>query len=295
MIRKRKKIAYVINPNAGVSNKVLILDQIKLHTPASFDYEIINWETPEQGGEIMKRILSGGFSIAAAVGGDGTVNELSKALIGTDISLAIIPVGSGNGLARHLKIPLDVKKALELISKGDEKKIDSCFINEKAFFCTSGIGFDAHIGKLFSESAHRGFSTYAKITLTQLFRYKSSDYNLTFSEQKIKRKAFLITFANASQYGNDAFIAPQASVGDGLIDVCILKPFKMWDLPSLAWKMFNRSIDTSSFMETFKVSEVSVERLGTGPAHYDGEPAEMGANLLVRIIPKSLRVITPST
>ncbi len=294
MIRKRKKIAYVINPNAGLMNKEQIIVQIKLHSPSALDYEIILWETPEQGKEITKRIVDEGFSIAAAVGGDGTVNEVSKALVGTDVALAIIPIGSGNGLARHLKIPLNVRKALELITWGEEKKIDSCFINEKAFFCTSGIGFDAHIGKLFAESRNRGFSTYAKITIAQLFRYECAVYNLTFDKKQIQRKAFLITFANASQYGNDAFIAPRASVGDGLIDVCILKPFHFWDLPALAWKMFHRSIDKSDFMETFKVSEVDVERTNTGPTHYDGEPGTMGSSLRIRILPRSLRVITPT-
>jgi diacylglycerol kinase (ATP) len=294
MIRKRNKIAYVINPNAGVLDKEQLIRQIRLHSPAALDYEIILWEYPEQGDQITRRIIAEGFSIAAAVGGDGTVNEISKALVGKDVSLAIIPVGSGNGLARHLKIPLNTRKALELITWGEAKQIDSCFINGKAFFCTSGIGFDAHVGKLFSESPTRGGATYAKIIIAQLLKYKCSDYNLTFNKQQINRKAFLITFANASQYGNDAFIAPQASVGDGLIDVCILKPFNFWDMPALAWQMFHRSIDKSSFMETFKVTEVDVERTSTGPTHYDGEPEIMGARLHIRILPKSLRVITPT-
>lgn len=289
----RRKIAYIVNPNAGVLDKKQIIELIKKHTPVGVDYEIINWESPPQGKEITKRVIAEAFSTAVAVGGDGTVNEISKALVGTDISLAIIPIGSGNGLARHLKIPLDITKAIQLIGQGEERIIDSCFINGKAFFCTSGIGFDAHIGKLFAESKTRGFSTYAKITISQLMRYKPVEYNLTINNETIKRKAFLITFANASQYGNDAFIAPQASVKDGLIDVCILKPFKFWNVPSIAWKFFNKSINSSAFMETYKVSEVDVEREATGPAHYDGEPDLMGAKLTIRIKPSSLRVIAP--
>jgi diacylglycerol kinase (ATP) len=290
----RKKIAYIVNPNAGVLDKKQIVELIKAHTPVGIDYEIINWEAPEQGKEITRRVIDEKFSTAVAVGGDGTVNEISKALVDSSISLAIIPIGSGNGLARHLRIPLDVKKAIQLIAKGEERIIDSCFINGKAFFCTSGIGFDAHIGKLFAESTTRGFSTYAKITIGQLMRYKPVEYSLTINNEKIRRRAFLITFANASQYGNDAFIAPQASVKDGLIDVCILKPFKFWNVPSIAWKFFNKSINNSSFMETYKVSEVDVERDFNGPAHYDGEPDVMGSKLTIRIKPASLRVIAPS-
>jgi len=290
----RKKIAYILNPNAGVTDKKEIVGLIKLHSPSSMDFEIIHWEYPEQGKQIMARIISEHFTVAVAVGGDGTVNEISKALIGTDIRLAIVPIGYGNGLARHLKIPLNTKEAIRLIAGGEEKRIDSCYINDKPFFCTSGIGFDAHIGKLFAESTHRGFSTYAKITLSQLFRYRPATYRLTINKKQILRKAFLITFANASQYGNNAFIAPHASVGDGLIDICILKPFKIWDLPFIVWKMFHRSIDRSHFMETYQASEVEVSRETNGPTHYDGEPEVMGQQLLIRILPSSLRVITPS-
>jgi diacylglycerol kinase (ATP) len=289
-----KKIAYIINPNAGVLNKKEIIAQIKLHSPACMEYEIINWEYPGQGTAITNRIISEKFTIAVAVGGDGTVNEISKALIGTNIPLAIIPIGSGNGLARHLNIPMNIKDAIRLIAGGSEISIDSCFINDRAFFCTSGIGFDAHIGKLFSESSHRGLATYVKITLRQLLTYRPATYILTINKEKIKRKAFLITFANASQYGNDAFIAPRASVGDGLIDVCILKPFNFWDLPFIVWKIFHRTIDKSIFMETFRVSEVEVERDAYGPTHYDGEPDVMGSRLNIRIQPGSLRVIAPS-
>jgi diacylglycerol kinase (ATP) len=289
----RKKIAYIINPNAGIGNKEDIVRQIKSHTPAYLDYEIIYWETPGQGKEITDRVLRENFSVAVAVGGDGTVNEISKALIGTKVALAIIPIGSGNGLARHLKIPLDVKNAIHVILHGEAISMDSCFINGKAFFCTSGIGFDAHIGKLFAEAKQRGFGTYVRITIGQLLSYRAAVYNLKINKESIERKAFLITFANASQYGNDAFIAPDASVGDGLINVCILKPFNFWDLPSIVWKMFHRSINTSHFMETYKAAEIEVEREGMGPAHYDGEPDEMGSKLRIHVQPNSLWVIAP--
>ncbi|MFI5148282.1 MAG: diacylglycerol/lipid kinase family protein [Bacteroidia bacterium] len=290
----RKKIAFIINPNAGVSNTETIIKQIKEHTPNYVDYEIILWDAPAQGKEITDRVLKEHFSVAVAVGGDGTVNEVSKALVGTEVALAIIPIGSGNGLARHLKIPLDVKNAIHVILHGEAIKMDSCFINDKAFFCTSGIGFDAHIGKLFAEAKTRGFSTYVRITISQLLSYRAVSYSLRMNKEEIKRKAFLITFANASQYGNDAFIAPHASVGDGLIDVCILKPFKFWDLPGIVWKMFHKTIDHSHFMETYRASEIEVEREGKGPAHFDGEPDEMGARLRIHIQPSSLSVITPA-
>jgi diacylglycerol kinase (ATP) len=278
MARSRKKIAYIINPNAGSADKRKLVPLIRLHSPISFDYEIIYWNDPAEGSLITRRIIAEGFSVAVAVGGDGTVNEISKTFVGTDIALAIIPIGSENGLARHLKIPMDIRKAIELIAAGERQAIDSCSIN----------------GKFFSTCRRRSFSAYAKITFLQFFRYRSAEYELHLNKEQFHRKAFLITFANASQYGNNAYIAPGASVLDGLIDVCILKPFRFWDLPLIVWKIFHRTIDQSRFLETFRASEVDVLRRNPGPAHCDGESEILGPLLSIRILPHSLQFITPS-
>ena len=292
-MEKIKKAVFIINPVAGGGNKGPVVQQIKKYLRNDISYEIINWDFPHQKTEIIKRIKENDFDLAVAVGGDGTINQVAQAVANTNKKLAIIPVGSGNGLARHLQIPLDVKAAIDVINNGKSICVDSCNVNDLFFVCTSGIGFDAHIGKLFAESKTRGFYTYFKLTMSQFMSYKPEDYKLFIDDKEISAKAFLITFANASQYGNNAYIAPQADIQDGLIDVCILKPFNAWNVVSLGWRMFNKTIHRSPLMETYRAKTLLVKRTTSGPVHYDGEPNEMGELLRYEILPSSLNVLVP--
>ena len=166
-------------------------------------------------------------------------------------------------------------------------------MNGVFFACTSGIGFDALIGKLFAESKTRGFYTYFKLTMSQFMNYQPQDYKLFIDEKEINTKAFLITFANASQYGNNAYIAPQADIQDGFIDICILKPFSAWNVLALGMRMFNKNIHQSPFMETYRTRNLLVKRAKSGPVHYDGEPHEMGEVLRYEILHSSLNVLVP--
>ena len=292
-MEKIKKAVFIINPVAGGGDKQPVLQQIKKYLLNDISYEIINWDSPHQKTEIIKCIKESNFDLAVAVGGDGTINQVAQAVANSDKKLAIIPVGSGNGLARHLQIPLNVKAAIDVINKGKSICIDSCNVNGLFFVCTSGIGFDALIGKLFAESKTRGFYTYFKLTMSQFMKYKPQDYQLFINEKEINTKAFLITFANASQYGNNVYIAPQANIHDGMIDVCILKPFNLWNVPALGMRMFNKTIHRSPFMETYRTKNLLVKRNKSGPVHYDGEPHEMGELLRYELLPSSLNVLIP--
>lgn len=258
------------------------------------EHSIMIWERPEQRNEISDAVQHGGYDIVVAVGGDGTINMVAQAAMNANVSLGIVPIGSGNGLARHLHIPLETAEAINLINTGEEMAIDCGSVEGIPFFCTSGIGFDALIGDLFANSTSRGFSTYFRITLGQLLRYRPLEYTIHMSGKSIARKAFLITIANASQYGNDAFIAPQASITDGYLDICILKPFKFWHIPGLAIRMFRRTITSSPLYETYKAKGLEVVRKESGPVHYDGEPLMLGLKLRYEANPASLRVIVPS-
>ena len=290
---KKLRAAFIINPVAGGKDKTGLIEEIKQYIDKDIDYEIIFWEFKKQKKAIRQMLREKGFDIAVAVGGDGTVNQVARAVRFTDTALAIIPSGSGNGLARQLNIPLTVKESVQLIGKGKEIYIDGCSINNKIFFCTAGTGFDAHIGKLFAKSKNRGFYSYFKITVGSLLSYKPQLYSLNIDGKEVNVKAFLITFANASQFGNDAFIAPQADIQDGLIDVCILKPFKFWHVPGLAVKMFKKKFNESHLYEAYKAKNVLVTRQTEAPVHYDGEPKKMGTELEIKIYPAALKVIVP--
>ncbi|MFI5151145.1 MAG: diacylglycerol/lipid kinase family protein [Bacteroidia bacterium] len=288
-----KKVAFLVNPTSGVNKHLDRVEMIRSFCPPSLSYDILLWEKRDQKDELFRKALQGDYEIIAAVGGDGTVNAMASALSGTSKTLAIIPLGSGNGLARHLEIPLDTKKAIQLLETGRTRSIDTCCLNQKTFFCTAGVGFDAHIGKLFAESRKRGMSTYAAMTIRELFTYKPQTYRITVDGVSSEHKAFLIAFANAAQYGGNAFIAPMADIADGLIDVSIVSPFPVIRGFPLAYRLFTKNIHNSPLVRTLRGKHIILERVNPGPVHYDGEPDVMGDKLEITILPSSLRVLTP--
>jgi diacylglycerol kinase (ATP) len=290
----KKKIAFVINPNSGSDKKTDRVALIKSLLSDSYESEIIPWNKISDRDEIFRRVTTGAFDIAVAVGGDGTVSQLANALAGTNVALGIIPFGSGNGLARHLGIPMKTVDAMKLLETGVTKKIDRGIINNRSFFCTAGVGFDARIGKLFAESSKRGFWTYGKMTVAEFRAYDAETYVIDIDGKKIERNAFLMTIANAGQYGNNAWIAPQANAMDGILHVSILLPFRWWNMAGIARKMFGKNLDTSRFMESYTGKKITITRKSEGATHYDGEPDVMGTELAVTIDPAALNVVVPA-
>ena len=259
-----------------------------------FDVEIVITKYKGEATEIVRQKLIDNYQYFVAVGGDGTVNEIAKALINTKAILGIIPIGSGNGLARHLQIPLQPEKAIQIINKLKYQAIDCGLINNTPFFCTCGVGFDALIGEKFAQCKGRGLSNYVKTTIFEYFNYKPETYQITIDDERtIHRPAFLITFANGSQYGNNAYIAPQADISDGKLDMCIMAPFRLYKAPEIGIRLFAKNIDKSSLMHSEKASKIVLERASEGVVHFDGEPCRMGKKLEISLINKGLNVIIP--
>ena len=291
----KEKILFLINPISGTKNKEHLPGIIKeLIDRDIFDVEVIITEYKGEATEIVRRKLIANYQYFVAVGGDGTVNEIAKALINTRGIMGIIPVGSGNGLARHLHIPLQPTKSIQIINKLNYQAIDYGLINNIPFFCTCGVGFDALIGEKFAQCKGRGLSNYVKTTILEYFNYKPEIYQITVdNERKINRQAFLITFANGSQYGNNAFIAPNADISDGKLDMCILSPFQLYKAPGIGIRLFAKNIHRSSLMYTERASNILLERASEGVIHFDGEPYRMGKILNISLINKGLNVIVP--
>jgi diacylglycerol kinase (ATP) len=289
---EKEKIIFIINPISGGRNKSgfqkMILKNLDLK-----QYEPILEYTqyPGHANEIAQKAVQENIQKIIAVGGDGTVNEVAKALIHQSACLGIVPFGSGNGLARHMGIPINPSKAVARLNNAQIQTNDAGVINEMPFFCTSGVGFDAHIGKIFATLKGRGFAGYVKAVLREFSTYKAQPYEVYADGKKITEEAFLITFANASQYGNNAYIAPQADVSDGKLDLCILKPFPLYATPDLALRVFNKTANRSSYMIASTVQELTIERAAEGPIHLDGEPFETGKTLRVSILPACLKVL----
>jgi YegS/Rv2252/BmrU family lipid kinase len=240
-----QKVAFVINPNAGVKKKINIIDFIKTHFSKQIAYDFIVWKNKDDFESVKQQILSGNYNIVVACGGDGTVNQVSSVVAHTTMALGIFPLGSGNGLARSNRIPLGLKQALQIIERGSTKQIDGATVNGHPFFCTAGIGFDAHIANEFATSTKRGFVTYFTTTIKEFFNYSPSLYKITIDGKIIETKAFLITIANAGQWGNDVYIAPEAELNDGILNVSILKPFSNFAIPMIGIKLFSKKIHTS--------------------------------------------------
>lgn len=289
-----QRVAFVINPKSGKKSNTDRAAFIRGLLRSDYESTVYEWNRIEDRDELFSQVLAGNYDVAFAAGGDGTVNQLGHALCGSGTALGILPFGSGNGLARHLGVPIPTAKALELISSGKINTIDRGIINGHSFFCTAGAGFDAHIGKLFAESTSRGFSTYSKMTMREFRNYKPENYRITVDGKTFERSAFLITAANAGQYGNNAWIAPEATINDGLLHLSILKPFPWYTMPGLGIRMFLKSLRDGKYFESFSGKQITIEREQGGPAHYDGEPAVMDTKLTVTVQPAALRVLTPA-
>jgi YegS/Rv2252/BmrU family lipid kinase len=229
--------------------------------------------------------------VVVAIGGDGTINEIARSLVHTDTALGIIPCGSGNGLARHLRIPMEPKAAIDIINRGEQLCIDYGKINNIPFFCTCGVGFDAFVSLKFADSGKRGLLTYLENTLHESLTYQPEAYEIENEEGTVVHQAFLIACGNASQYGNNAYITPQASLMDGLMDITIIEPFTVLDVPSLSFQLFNKTIDQNSRVKTMRAKKIKIHRAQEGVLHFDGDPLMAGKELEVEIIPKGLRVV----
>ena len=249
------------------------------------------WKIKEDFTEISARIKSRAFSDVIAVGGDGTVNRVAQELVGTGISLGILPLGSGNGLARSLGLSMNINRCLQQIVKGQMAIIDSGTINGHPFFCTAGTGFDAHIGLLFASSLKRGLRSYVRIIARELLRYTARNYILHVNGTVLKRKAFLITVANVGQYGNDFYIAPQADPTDGKFHVVILHPFNVLKFTGLLSNIVRRKAYLSRSIETIVCDRIVIERETQDSIHFDGEPLLEDQQVTVELLPGSLKVI----
>lgn len=287
----QSKIAFIINPNAGVKKKIDIPEFITSHFPKNIPFDIITWDNKHDFESIKQQILANSYTTVVACGGDGTVNQTASVVVNTNMALGILPLGSGNGLARSNQIPMDLKQALAVIAKGSVRKMDSALINGIPYFCTAGVGFDALIANCFATSTKRGFATYISTTFKEFFNYKPNSYNITVDGVTTKIEAFLITIANAGQWGNDVYIAPKAKLNDGLLRVCILKPFKKRSIPSIGLKLFLKKIDSSKSFVALIGKKIEIQFDNELPVHYDGEPILVKDKLNIEVVPLSLNVI----
>jgi diacylglycerol kinase (ATP) len=290
----KKKISFIINPISGGINKQHFPALIGRHLDRNlFDLEINFTRSAEHNLELAQEAAEKRKDIVIAVGGDGTINNIAKYMVNTGILFGIVPQGSGNGLARHLKIPMDNVKAIKVINKLHRKNIDTGMANDQFFLNVAGAGFDAHVSWMFANAPKRGFWSYTKITLNEFANYKPRAYELIVDGKSVTKDAFIICVANGSQYGNNAYIAPQANLDDGLFDISVMKPFKTYQMPAIGLEMFMKKYNNSRYVDALKGSDIVIKRPEAGVFNIDGEPIMMEKDIHIKILPEALKVIVP--
>jgi YegS/Rv2252/BmrU family lipid kinase len=292
MQKKKKNITFIVNPISGTKSKDALPLLVKqLIDDSLYECEIIKTEYAGHAAELASQCVNDHIDICVAVGGDGTVNEVARSLAHSETALGIIPCGSGNGLARHLCLPMDMKQALQVINAGKTDYFDYGVINDQPFFCTCGMGFDAYVSLKFAESGKRGLATYVENVLKEGLTYKPDTYIITDESGNHQYNAFLVACANASQYGNNAYIAPEASMQDGLLDVIIMEPFNIIEAAKVGFDLFAKTLKSNKHIKTFQARSIHIHRNESGAVHFDGDPTKMGTDIDVRIEPLGLKAI----
>lgn len=286
-----KNIAFIVNPISGTKAKNRVAKLIReLLDPKQFSPTVVVTEYAGHATQLAQQFATQEYYAVVAVGGDGTINEVASGLAGTNTALGIVPNGSGNGFARHLDISTRMNRAIEMLNNSEVINVDYGMVNEQPFFSTCGIGFDAMVAQDFADSG-RGFKGYVQSIFKDFFQYKAERYHLQGEGIDLSTTAFLVNFANAGQWGYDAYIAPKASVQDGWLDVAIVSQFSLMEAAGIALSLFTKDIDENLHMNTLRTKELTLTRENEGPVHIDGTPTQMGKELHVRIVEDGLKVL----
>ncbi len=286
---ENNKVFFIINKYSGASYRPEVEGRIitacgQLNLECSIEF------TKERGHatELARQAVEQDFRTIFAVGGDGTVNEVAQGIVNTPATMGILPKGSGNGLARHLCIPMSFMKSLATLSSRRTIKMDTVLVNGHLSVNIAGIGFDGHVAGLFGKNGKRGLIGYARLVIKEFRSFKEF-----VDGQPLPRSAFMVAFANSSQFGNNAKVAPHASVCDQRIDVCVIKKVPFASVFGFAQKMFNGTMDRSAFVEIIQAGKIELRFDRPIPYHIDGEAMEPESRFLIEVQPKSLRMLVP--
>lgn len=288
----KKKTIFVVNPISGVGRQKKIETILKDNLNQDlFDYSVCYTEHIHHGTEIARKAVEQGYDCVVAVGGDGSINDVAQGLKDTGITMGIIPCGSGNGLARSLKIPLKPTLAVRLLNQQNEQLIDSIVINNKWISVSAaGVGFDAYIARLMHAAKTRGFAAYTNLILREYASYQCNTYRITVDGRTIDRNAWFIAIANGRQYGYNLAVAPKASLCDGLIDISIIDKVPLDHILITAPMAFMNLLDHSQHVETFRAKEITIEGNVHKWVNIDGEGENLGKELHFINHPKSVKI-----
>lgn len=291
-INEKRRALLVINPISGTLPKDGLAERVRTRLePAGFEIEAVETTRAGHGAELASRAVEECLHSVIVAGGDGTVNEVASALRSSSTALGILPFGSGNGLARHIYGSIDIDHALDIIASDNVSDCDYGTVNGRPFFCTFGLGFDAKVSKEFSSMSRRGLASYIKSAVQEYVRYSPAEYEIHTGEQTLRIRAFIVAVCNASQYGNNAFIAPKASIQDGLLDIILIHAGNPLTRALAGVELFTGRLDRNLLIQTIRVRYTRIRHL-PGPAHIDGDPVMAPETLTVMCQPGDIRMFT---
>jgi len=297
-----RNLLFLINPISGTRNKKRLTEAItKLSTQRNIPFQIIPTSIEAKYEFLKEKISQEKITDVIICGGDGTINHVAAALIGINVNIGIIPMGSGNGLAFAAKIPFNFSKALDVIFNGKASAIDGFYLNNRFGCMLCGLGFDAQVAHEFLNQKQRGLFTYIKISLRHFFCSKFYSFHVEVNNNTFKTDAFFISIANSNQYGNYVTIAPKAILNDGLLDVVIIKKRnKIQTVISLLKQIGLGQIKPSSDLFKkdksvyyFQTDYIVIQNPELAPIHIDGEPAETKDKIEISILPNAFKLIQP--
>lgn len=282
------RVAFIVNPVSGRGRQ----KGIEKIIPKHFDnYSITFTQKTGDATELSKSAIKSGAEMVVAVGGDGTLNECVKAVINTECALAVIPCGSGNGFANHIKMSKNLDIALDQIAKSTVTNVDAGEVNGEIFINVAGVGFDALLAQKFNELTERGVANYMRLVVNEL-SYTPKSYTISYGDTERTVEAYMITCCNATQFGNDARICPTAKIDDGILDFVIVKNFPQFQIAEFILRLMSGTLSNCELIEIVQAASMKIisnDQL----VHLDGEPYEVGETVNVNVIPQSIKVAIP--
>lgn len=290
----KRKILFVINPISGGKSKTHLPAIIKNKIdPSKWELDIFWWKDVSQLRVQLQNFVQKGGEVIVVVGGDGTVNLVCQEIINTEVLLAIAPMGSGNGLARQTGFNQSFEVICNKINNSNVenyKRIDVGKVNDQIFVNVAGIGFDAHISKVFSKLGKRGLKSYASAVMMEFKSFQSSLFNININGEKADYEAFMVNVANGTQWGNDFYIAPEASLDDGLLDLIIVRKPSLMQISSLFWSLKMRK--NHACITKLRSERIEISSDSTKPSHVDGEPLLSESYWTFEVIKNAVKILT---
>ena len=281
----------ILNPRSGKKRAMSVRESARaLAKELSVELTEKVIEAPGHGTQLSRDAVESGQQRVISVGGDGTLNAIAAGLVGTQVPLGIVAMGSGNGYARSQKLPLDPDQALRRALTGTVKPMDVCYLNEHLFLGTAGIGFDARVAWEFDRSEARGMWNYLRITMKEIFTAKPMRVVVKANNETSERNVLMLVFANTREFGNGVAISPGSAPDDGFAELqCVSKP-SFFPLMKAFYDVYTGRADKSRYIHTIVSREALVHQAGS-LAHLDGEPVVIGNEVHFRLEPKRLLVV----